>query len=294
MEISGRRDSASVPAPWAIGRGGNGVDMREKMMQTITSKDGTTIAYDRTGHGPAAILVAGALCARLSWSGPAIAAHLAPHFTVYNYDRRGRGDSGDSKPYAVAREIEDLDAIINEAGGSAYLFGHSSGASLALEAAAALGDKVTKLAMYEAPNNDDPAAQRGWREYTRRLTELLAADRRGDALALFMALVGTPDEQIERMRHAPFWPALEAIAPTLAYDHTAILGEDGALPIARAARVLAPTLVMVGGAIFPFMQETARTLSAAMPHARLRILEGQKHEVSTEVLAPVLADFFAG
>jgi len=106
-------------------------------------------------------LVAGALCARLSWSGPAIATLLAPHFTVYNYDRRGRGDSGDTKPYAVAREIEDIEALIDEVGGSAYLFGHSSGAALALEAAVALGEKVTKLAMYEAPYNDDPAAQRG-------------------------------------------------------------------------------------------------------------------------------------
>ncbi len=262
-------------------------------MQTITSQDGTPIAYDREGQGPAAILVAGALCARLSWSGPAIAALLAPHFTVYNYDRRGRGDSGDTRPYAVAREIEDIEALINDAGGSAYLFGHSSGASLAMEAAATLGEKVAKLAMYEAPYNDDPAARRGWREYTRRLTELLAAERRGDAVALFMALVGTPAEQIDGMRRAPFWPSLEAIAPTLAYDHTAILGEDGGLPSARAAQVLAPTLVMAGGASYPFMHDTARALSAAMPHAQLRILEGQRHEVSTEALVPVLVDFFA-
>jgi len=261
-------------------------------MQTLRSKDGTTIAYDREGHGPTAILVAGALCARLSWSGPAIAALPAPQCTVYNYDRRGRGDSGDTKPYAVAREIEDIEALIDDAGGAAYLFGHSSGAALALEAAVALGSKVVKLAMYEAPYNDEPAAQRAWRDYTQRLTELLAADRRGDALALFMALVGTPAEQIDGMRHAPFWPALEAIAPTLAYDHTAILGEDASLPIERAARVRAPTLVMAGGASYPFMHDTARALSAAMPHAQLRILEGQRHEVSTEALAPVLVEFF--
>jgi pimeloyl-ACP methyl ester carboxylesterase len=260
--------------------------------QTVTSKDGTIIAYDQWGEGPAVILVAGALCARLSWSGPAIAALLAPHCTVYNYDRRGRGDSGDTKPYAVAREIEDIEALIDEAGGSAYLFGHSSGASLALDAAAALGTKVKKLAMYEAPYNDDPAAQRRWGEYTRRLTDLLAEDRRGEAIALFMALVGTPADQIEGMRHAPFWPALEAIAPTLAYDHTAILGEDGALPIERAGQVTVPALVMAGGASFPFMHETARALSEAMPHAQLRILEGQRHEVSPEVLAPVLIEFF--
>ncbi len=261
-------------------------------MQMITSKDGTTIAYDREGDGPAAILVAGALCARLSWSGPAIAALLAPHFTVYNYDRRGRGDSGDTMPYAVAREIEDIEALIDDAGGSAYLFGHSSGAALALEAAAALGRKVARLAMYDAPYDDDREAPQRGREYTRRLSELLAADRRGDAVVLFMALVGTPAEQIEGMRRAPFWPALEAIAPTLAYDNAVISGEDGALPIARAAQMTAPTLVMAGGASHPSMQDTARTLSAAMPHARLRTLAGQGHEVSPEALAPVLIEFF--
>ena len=262
-------------------------------MRKIASQDGTPIAYDREGRGPAAILVAGALCARLSWAGPAIAALLAPRFTVYNYDRRGRGDSGDTGPYAVAREIEDIEALIDDAGGSAYLFGHSSGASLAMDAAATLGAKVAKLALYEAPYNDDPAARRGWGEYTRRLTELLAADRRGDAVALFMALVGTPAEQIAGMRHAPFWPALKAIAPTLAYDHTALLGEDGAVPVGRAAQVVAPTLVMAGGASYPFMRDTARALSAALPRAQLRILEGQRHEVSTEALVPVLAEFFA-
>ena len=261
-------------------------------MQTLTSRDGTTIAYDREGDGPAVILVAGALCARLSWSGPAIAAHLASQYTVYNYDRRGRGDSGDVKPYAVEREIEDIEALIDTAGGSASLFGHSSGAALALDAALALGRKVVKLALYEAPYNDDPAAQQAWRDYTQRLTELLAADRRGDALALFMTLVGTPPAQIDEMRQAPFWPGLEALAPTLAYDHTAIMGEDGAVPRARAAQVRVPTLVMAGGASYPFMHDTARTLSTVIPHAQLRILEGQRHEVSTEVLAPALVEFF--
>src|SRR5438477_7803064 len=124
-------------------------------MHEVTSKDGTHIAYDTQGEGPAVILVAGALCARLSWSGPQLAKLLAPHFTVYNYDRRGRGDSGDTRPYAVAREIEDIEALIDEAGGSACLYGHSSGAALAMEAALSLGNKVKKLAMYEAPYNDD-------------------------------------------------------------------------------------------------------------------------------------------
>ncbi len=175
----------------------------------------------------------------------------------------------------------------------AGLYGHSPGAALALEAAVTLGDKIKKIAMFEAPYNDDREAQRGWREYTQQLTKLLAADRRGDAIALFMALVGMPADQIEGMRRAPMWPVLEAIAPTLAYDHIAIKGEDGTIPTERAARLTVPALVMNGGASFPFMYDTARALSKAMPHAQLRTLEGQRHDVSPEVLAPVLVAFFS-
>src|SRR5205807_2946522 len=136
------------------------------------------IAYDKQGEGPAVILVAGALCARLSWSGPQLSKLLAPHFTVYNYDRRGRGDSGDTKPYAVEREVEDIEALIDEAGGAACLYGHSSGAALALEVAIRLGQKVEKLAMYEAPYNNDAEAQQAWKQYIKQLAELLAVDRR--------------------------------------------------------------------------------------------------------------------
>jgi pimeloyl-ACP methyl ester carboxylesterase len=261
-------------------------------MDTVTSKDGTIIAYDKLGAGPALILVAGALCARASWSGPELASLLAPQFTVTNYDRRGRGDSGDSLPYAVEHEIEDLEALIDAAGGAAYLYGHSSGASLALDAAAKLGRKVRKLAMYEAPYNNALEAQSAWKEYIRQLTDALAAGRRGDAVALFMRYVGTPADQIEGMRHSPFWPAMEALGPTLAYDHTAILGQDNAIPTKRAARVKAPVLVMSGSASPRFMAETAQALSRAMPNAQLRTLEGQTHSVDSKVLAPVLVEFF--
>src|SRR6516162_10161893 len=150
-------------------------------MHAVVSKDGTNIAYDKQGEGPAIILVAGALCARLSWSGPQLSKHLAPHFTVYNYDRRGRGNSGDTKPYAVEREVEDIEALIDEAGGTACLYGHSSGAALALEAAMKLGHKVSRLAMYDAPYNDAPDARRAWGQYISELTGALAANRRTDA-----------------------------------------------------------------------------------------------------------------
>jgi pimeloyl-ACP methyl ester carboxylesterase len=262
-------------------------------MDTVRSKDGTTIAFDEQGDGPALILVDGAMTTRSSGSKPELAKLLAQHFTVYSYDRRGRGDSGDTKPYAVEREIEDIDALIEEAGGSAFLFGHSSGGSLALDATVKLGERVRKLAMYEAPYNNDPEAQKAWGEYIKNLTEALASDRRGDAIALFMTLLGVPAAEIEGMRRSPFWSGMEAIAPTLAYDHTGILGRDGSIPAERAARVRVPTLVMNGGNGAPFMLETAKTLSRTIPAAKLRTLDGQTHNVQPEALAPILVEFFA-
>ena len=262
-------------------------------MDTVKSKDGTTIAYEKQGAGPALILVDGAMTTRSSGSKPELAGLLAQRLTVYSYDRRGRGDSGDTQPYAVEREIEDIGALIGKAGGSASLYGHSSGGCLAMEATVALGGKVEKLAMYEAPYNDDPEAQKTYREYIKSLGEALASDRRGDAVALFMALVGMPAAQIEGMRHAPFWAGMEAIAPTLAYDHAGIMGKDGTIPTDRAARVHVPALVMNGGSGAPFMLETARTLSTVIPNATLRTLEGQDHNVDPKALAPVLLEFLA-
>jgi len=262
-------------------------------MDTVRSKDGTPIAFDRQGDGPALILVDGAMTARSSGSKPELAGLLAQRFTVYSYDRRGRGDSGDTKPYAVEREIEDVHALVDEAGGSAFVYGHSSGGCLALEASVALGNEIEKLAMYEAPYNDDPKAQNAWRAYLKDLAEALASGRRGDAVALFMAYVGTPAAQIEAMRHAPFWGGMEAVAPTLAYDHAGIMGKDLSIPTQRAARVRVPTLVMNGGNGAPFMRETAATLVKVIPGAKLRTLDGQTHNVDPAALAPVLVEFFA-
>ena len=262
-------------------------------MHFVTSKDETRIAYDEHGEGPVVILVAGAMCARLSWSGPQLSNLLAPHFTVYNYDRRGRGDSGDTEPYAVVREVEDIEALIDEASGSANLYGHSSGAALVLEAAIQVGQKIKKLALYEAPYHQEAADRQAFKDYIKQLTEALVADRRGDAVAAFMHYVGMPTDQIEAMRQTPAWPQLESIAPTLAYDHTAILGADSSIPTERIAVVTAPTLVMNGGASFPFMYVTAQALSKAIPHAKLRIIEGQTHDVDVDILAPVLVEFFS-
>jgi pimeloyl-ACP methyl ester carboxylesterase len=261
-------------------------------MKTVTSKDGTRIAFDQSGQGPVVIFVDGALQYRAFDQGMAqLADLLASHFTVIHFDRRGRGDSTDTQPYALEREIEDIEAIIEEVGGSASLYGISSGAALAMEAAIQLIGKVKKLAMYEAPYNDDPAAQQIWREYTKQLAELLAAGRDSDAVGHFMMLVGATPEQVDEIRQTPMWPLWEAVAPTLAYDHIAVIGEDGTVPVQQAARVSVPTLVMDGGASFPFMQTTAIALANAIPNAQHRTLEGQTHEVESEALAPVLVKF---
>lgn len=263
-------------------------------MSIVKSKDGTTIAYEATGQGPAVILVDGALGFRAFGAAPEMAALLAPNFTVYAYDRRGRGASDDSQPFAVAREIEDIEALIDAAGGSAYVYGISSGGALALEAAIGLPGKVTKLAVYEIPYDESAAGVAAWREYRANLSESLAAGQRGDAVALFMRLVGAPDDMVAGMRQSPVWPTFEAVAPTLAYD-AAALGADRTVPVERAATVAAPTLVMDGGAsleVMPFMRATAEALAAAMPHAQRQTLEGQTHQVDSKVLAPVLAAFF--
>ncbi len=263
------------------------------MTHTLSSRDGTPIGYDSQGEGPALILVDGALTVHSSGSGSELAALLAPHFTVYGYDRRGRGGSGDTLPYAVDREIDDIEAVIDSAGGPAFLYGHSSGGPLAMRAAIRLGGKVSKIAMYEPPYNNDPGAQESWSQYLRQLEVALAEGRRGDAVALFMRFVGMPAEQVDGMRRAPFWPGMEAVAPTLAYDHAAILGEPWSVPADLAARVPVPALVMSGDAGSPFMPDAARVLSQAIPRGELRMLAGQTHEVKPDVLAPVLVEFFA-
>jgi len=261
-------------------------------MNTVSSSDGTTIAYDEAGQGPALILVDGALSVHSSGGKSELAKLLAPHFTVYGYDRRGRGGSGDTLPYAVDREIEDIEVLIDRAGGPAFLYGHSSGATLAMRAAVQLGGRVSKIAMYEPPHNDDPAAQEPWSGYLRELRQVLADGRPGDAVALFMRFLGTPGDQVEGMRQAPFWPGMEAIGGTLAHDHAGIIGERWSAPADLAALVSVPALVMAGDASLPFMPDAAQALSNAMPHGHLLLLAGQTHDVNPGVLAPVLVDFF--
>ena len=260
-------------------------------MKQVRSADGTTIAYDQMGNGPAVILVDGALGYRAFGFMAQLASELSPHFRVISYDWRGRGESTDTQPFALEREIEDIEALIHEAGGEAYLYGISSGAALALEATSKLGHKVKKLALYEAPYDSDDARKVAFKTYRRQLEEVLAAGRPGDALGLFMLFVGMPPEHLEGARRQPMWPMWEAVAHTLPYD-AAAMGDDGSVPTEKAARVTVPTLVMDGSASFPFMHTTAVALAKALPNGEHRTLEGQTHEVDAHVLAPVLVEFF--
>jgi pimeloyl-ACP methyl ester carboxylesterase len=251
-------------------------------MNKTTSKDGTAIAFDQTGEGPPVILVMGAFNDRMT--GAPLAASLAPRFTVLGYDRRGRGDSGDAAHYAIEREIEDLEAVLRAAGGSASVLGYSSGAVLALKAAAR-GVPITRLALYEAPPTQ-PA------EHAAALASLVAAGRRGDAVEYFQRrLVGIPEPVIEQLRHAPFRPALERMAHTLVYDAT-LVGE-GPLSADLAANVRQPTLAIAGGASAPAMREVAEALGRSLPQCRSLILEGATHDLAPAVLAPVLERFFS-
>jgi pimeloyl-ACP methyl ester carboxylesterase len=269
-------------------------------VQTVHSTDGTTIAYDRSGQGPALILVASATATRLAEA--SLAAALARDFTVFAYDRRGRGDSRDTPPYAVKREVEDLEAVIGEAGESAFVFGHSSGAVLALEAARLVPAKITKLALYEPPFIIDDSRPPMPKDYLAQLDGLLAEGRRGDAVELWQRHIGIPAEMIAQFRQSPMWPGLEAVAHTLPYDIT-IIGDTQSgspLPLGKWATVRVPTLVMDGTVFLgredghAFMRHGADELARILPNAQRRTLEGQDHGPADDVLAAALKEFFIG
>jgi pimeloyl-ACP methyl ester carboxylesterase len=259
-------------------------------VDSVISKDGTTITYDKLGQGPAVVLVCGGSVDRMS--NAELAQLLSSHFTVYNYDRRGRNESGDTPPYAVEREIEDIDAIIDAAGGSAALYGSSSGAALTLETAHQLPTGVSKIALWEPPYIPE-GFPRPPADTAKIFSDLVAAGKRGEAVEFFMGkVVGLPQEFIVQFRTSPFWASQEALAHTLAYDAT-IMG-DYTLPTERLEGITTPTLVLIGGASFPFMRVTAEAIVEHMPNAQQRTLEGQRHDVSAEALAPALTEFFAG
>jgi pimeloyl-ACP methyl ester carboxylesterase len=258
-------------------------------MSEATSKDGTRIGYDLTGEGPPVVLICGGSVTRMA-DAP-LAAELSRRFTVFNYDRRGRGDSGDTLPYAIEREIEDIDAVIQAAGGEANVWGSSSGAVLCLRAAAA-GLPMTKLALWEPPFIPE-GVPRPPDDQVEQYERMVAEDRRGDAVEYFMTkVVGMPAEFAANGRTQPWWGATEAIAHTLAYD-ARIMG-DYRIPLDLAGSIQTPTLVVAGGADMPWMRDTAQALADAIPAGEARFLDGQGHDVDMTILAPVLADFFNG
>ncbi|MGW7384053.1 alpha/beta fold hydrolase [Streptomyces sp. NPDC054794] len=259
------------------------------MDKQITSRDGTPLAYARTGQGPAVVLVSGAMSTGATVA--PLAARLADRFTVVPYDRRGRGASGDTPPYAVAREVEDLAALIEAVGGDAALYGISSGGALALTAAAS-GLPVRQVAVYEPPFAVYEGGAEERARYTRNLTEALAQGRHGDAVEHFLRLTGLAETMIQGARQSPIWADMEAIAPTLAYDD-AVMG-DGLVPRERLAAITVPVLAVAGGASPAWLREATRAVAETAPEGSYRTLEDQTHMVDPDVLAPVLAEFFAG
>jgi pimeloyl-ACP methyl ester carboxylesterase len=262
-------------------------------MNTVVSADGTTIAFDRAGQGPPVILVAGATATRADPGNSGLAERLAGRFTAYNYDRRGRGDSTDTQPYAVEREVEDIAALAAEAGGTACIYGISSGGVLAFEAARRL-PSLTKLAVYEPPFIVDDSRPPRARDYVQQLDKMTAEGRRGDAVVYFMTeAVGMPAEFAAGMREQPFFPALEAVAHTIAYDGR-IMGNTmygGPLP-AEWTSYPGSTLVVDGGNT-PWLHAGSVALGELLPNARHITLGGQDHNVDPDAIAPVLIDYFA-
>jgi pimeloyl-ACP methyl ester carboxylesterase len=268
---------------------------RRLQRMTVTSKDGTVIDFERAGEGPAVILVGGGLVDR-SENAPLVP-ELASRYTVCNYDRRGRGGSGDTPPYALERELEDIEALIAGLGGRAHLYGVSSGGALALEAAAA-GLDVDRVAVYEVPYCVRPDMRERWNNYVVELERTLATGRGDDAVSLFMRLVGASDADIAGARQSPFWAASAAIAPTLAYDAACL--RDG-VPPAAFANITRPVLILtgepggdatVGGLPGDFFTAAAARLADVVPRARREQLPGQQHVADPKVVAPRLADFF--
>jgi pimeloyl-ACP methyl ester carboxylesterase len=262
------------------------------LVRKALSKDGTAIAFDRIGNGPSVILIDGALCYRGMGQSGQLAELLAQHFTVFTYDRRGRGGSGDTAPYAMEREVEDIAALLSEAGGAAFVWGTSSGAVLALEAASRLSG-IKRLALYEAPFIVDDSRSTTEGDWV-RIGEAVSADRRSDAVKLFLKAVGVPAFFIVLMPLMPMWSKLKTIAHTLPYDGAIVRDNQRgkALPAKRWASVTVPTLVMDGGKSPLWMRRANQSLAASLPNAQYRTLEGQTHMLKPKAHAPMLVEFF--
>lgn len=257
----------------------------EGMRERLRSVDGTSIAVDRSGKGPPLVVVLGAFCDRLT--AKPLAALLQSSYTVYAYDRRGRGDSEDGEEYAIEREVEDLAAVVATTEGAPYVYGHSSGGALALEGAAR-GVNIRKIAVYEPPYAGEDPRLPGFGD---KLDDLVKSGRRADAAESFLALAGAPAEVIEHIRASPGWDGMVALAHTLPRDIA--LGNGGAVPVDRIATIEAPILAMAGSESHGWAHEAARMIASAAPNAHARSVRDQQHAPAHEVLASILKEFFA-
>src|SRR4030081_742661 len=259
------------------------------MSRKVTSNDGTVIAYDKLGSGPAVVIIGGVVGDRAQQA--PVAELLANDFAVFNFDRRAHGESENTEPYAIQREIEDIDAVLQEAGGAAFVYGTSGPGVLALYAAAsAPGRKMKKLAIWEPPFIVDDSRPKVRSDYKSRLTELLKEGRRGDMVELFFTeAVGLPAQFVAQMRQAPWWSAQEALAHTTIYDAT-IMG-DYSMPAAVLERIQIPTLVLDGGQT-PWITSSAEAVASAVSSAQRCTLAGQQHNVDPAAIVPAIAEFF--
>lgn len=256
----------------------------------VTSADGTRIAYHKVGHGPALLVVNGALGFRGMSFARKATRELAEHFTVIDYDRRGRGESGDQAQYEVAREVEDLAALMQgAAGGPCYVFAQSSGAALALWAAAD-GVPMKALVAYEPPYMVGEPTDRPAADYGARVTSLIAAGRRDEAVTLFMVTVGVPRLAVALMRLFPLWKDLRAVAHTLPYD-AAVMG-DFDFPIERLASIPVPVVAVAGEKTTATLQRAVREVAATVPGAQHRLAPGMSHAINAARLAPLLREWF--
>jgi pimeloyl-ACP methyl ester carboxylesterase len=256
------------------------------MTQKVTSKDGTKIVYTKTGSGPVLIQILGALNKR--GRGEKLADLIMSHFTVVSYDRRVRGDSDDSSSYSIDKEVQDIEAIIDDLGGKAYLYGHSSGGILVLQAALQLGAKIQSIAVYEVPYNGTPEALKLAKEYKSALLTALKDVDSGEAVTLFVKSVGVSYKQVAAMKKLPMWKGLTAMSPTLRYDTIELMES---YPSIQAKNISVPAIVMYGEASPSFMAETAKKLSNQIPNATLQSLKDQTHDVKVTALAPILIKY---
>jgi len=257
-------------------------------MKTTQSKDGTIIAYDVHGTGPALIYITGASCFRSFIPIVQDAKAFAREFTVYNYDRRGRGDSGNTLPYSLEREVEDIEALIDAAGGSASLYGHSSGAVLALEAGLRLGEKIEGIVLYDAAYVHDASEKTTYGQLSQKVHQLLTDGKHPEAMKQFLKGIGMPKAFVLLLPLFPGWKTMVALAPTLAYD---IALTSDLPPVERLAHLRVPTFVVVGEKSPAGMHDVAAQLAEAIPNARLAQLAGQNHMAGAKVLLPLLVDF---